>query len=41
MQKKNTVARAEKRKRKEHKEWLKIERERKDKLIAKRDELRK
>ena len=37
----DVVARQEKRKRKEHRDWLKIENERKAKLIAKREEMRK
>ena len=39
--KQSAVARVEKRKRKEHRDWLKIENERKAKLIEKRDEMRK
>ena len=35
------IARQEKRKRKEHRDWLKIENERKVKLIEKREEMRR
>ena len=37
----DVIARQEKRKRKEHRDWLKIENERKAKLIEKRDEMRR